>query len=554
MPDGTLLHTRILLPRTARERGPVPVVIIRNAYPIALLYEGQCDLLTRYGIGCVVQDVRGRGKSEGQWEPFVHEIDDGKSTLTWVINQPWAGDIALMGMSYLGATALATASGGLPPQVKTLVVSHFATDLALVLGERGALHHEVATTWTAFMPGQRSPNDAGARYRSMLEARPHIDATRRAFSTELPWYRSWLLSVDESVVGRKNDAQPDDPQRRVRRSFASLPAQITVPVLLVGGFDDPFFQAQLSLWDQLASKERSLFVVQPTNHLGLQAGEVRAVDVPRGMPPARFLVPWLQSHLQGAEPSLPVDAVHVRARHDAEARVLSRWPPPTEAYRLTLATGEVSGLPCSSHRLNAPDEGGPPGTAMFRYDPQRPWRVAGSARGIAFAIPGMNGLPAGPVALPWPCDRDDVVRLAGAALKSDLRIAGFATVELTVSSSAPDSAFVVKLVDIAPDGVAVHVSDGIATLQRPRHDVEQTYVPHTETRLTLELYPNEWVFHAGHRVGLWISSSVFPTFSIHPNTSRPWYLETTTEVATQRIEFEATESQLILPRVTAGSP
>jgi putative CocE/NonD family hydrolase len=547
MRDGAKLHTRVLLPHGNDGTRKAPLVVIRNAYPFALVYELECDVLVRYGIGCVVQDVRGRGESEGVWEPFLHEGPDGQDTLAWVLAQPFAGDVALHGASYLGATALSTAAAGpLPPQVKTLVVTVFGADLRANLGERGLLHHELSTAWAAFMPGREGPRDGGAAYRSMLETRPHLEADVRTFGKELPWYRAWLEGAHT----------PGSPywQGESQRAFAAVPEGLQVPVLLIGGFDDPFLTSQLETWARLATRERSLFVLAPTNHVGQQSGRVRAEDLPTGLPPARYLVPWLLTHLRGAKPALPTGGVWVRARQDAQARLEADWPPPgTAPQALALSGAPAEGLRCASRQLGGAES--PGATAAYTYDPARPWRIAGSARGIAFTLPGMGGLTPGPVELPWECERADVLRFAGAPLTAPLRLAGRASLALTVRSDAPDTAFTAKLVDIDPSGRAVHVSDGVATLRRPTDaEAEVPYAPGSERRVTVTLWPNEWVFEEGHRVALWVSSSLYPTFSLHPNTEKAWYLETAPRVAHQTLELGPGAAQLVLPVVAGPRP
>jgi hypothetical protein len=162
MRDGVELSTRILLPEGVER---APVVLIRNPYDLGPFIELSCDLFVRYGLGCVLQDVRGRMASGGEWWPLVHEVADGEDTLRWLVRQPFVdGNIALYGMSYLGGTALAATAGELPAEVKTVVVSVFGTDLREVVSERGLLPHELLTAWAAFMPGRggRLPEDARA--------------------------------------------------------------------------------------------------------------------------------------------------------------------------------------------------------------------------------------------------------------------------------------------------------------------------------------------------------------------------------------------------------
>ena len=113
MRDGVKLHTEIYLPQ-GLERAPT--ILVRSPYEYLKPIEAmQCQTLTRFGYACVLQDVRGQMASEGDWEPVLHERDDGLDTLAWLVKQPFVdGNIGMRGPSYLtfvGAYAVACTVG-----------------------------------------------------------------------------------------------------------------------------------------------------------------------------------------------------------------------------------------------------------------------------------------------------------------------------------------------------------------------------------------------------------------------------------------------------------
>lgn len=524
MRDGVKLRTHVLMPK-GLERAPI--VLMRNPYPRDILFNFSCGVFSRYGIGCVVQDVRGQRESEGEWHPLVHEVDDGEDTLAWLDAQPFAESIALYGQSYLAGTALA-ASTRLPPKVKTLVLAVFGTDLRPVVSERGLFPHELLTAWASYMPSRERPADAQRSFESALAFRPHFECDELSFGGKRGWYRDWLdAALPSSAVW----------MLAANQKLREVPTHITLPVLYIEGFDDPFLVAGLDTFSRLASRENSHLALLPTSHIGLQPGEVQMPEAD-GQYLWKMPVPWLLHHLKGVPLPYPATGVTSWARGELKPVHRQAWPPRTVEEPWVLQPVKSDSLePCVQRAL-----GGSAGTASllsYRYNPLRPWPSEGGARGL-----GLKGLVAGtltpgPVRQTWDCGRADVVRFVTPVLSAPKRIAGTMRLELNVRSSAKDTAFYGKLVDIDTNGVAVHVTDGAATLRLPTsRDVEYVpYVPNSVRTLEVDFFPTEWVLQPGHRLGLWVSSSNYPALSAHLNTEEPWYRSKTPLLAEQTLEL-----------------
>ncbi len=522
MRDGVKLHTRWLLPDGVKS---APVVLIRNPYgyvPIAL--DVQCSVYVRYGIGCVLQDTRGRLKSEGVWQPLVHEGDDGDDTLAWLQAQPWAESIALWGVSYLAATALAPAAH-LPPKVKTMVLEMFGVRLHQVVYQRGLFSHELITAWTAYMPTREVPDDPTVFYRNALATRPFIEADEKAFGVKLDFFRAWLRSPG-----------PDDGvwASAQSRAFERVPEQIHVPVLYIEGWDDPFLEAGLDTFARLGSKSQSTLALLPVNHTGFQSGDVK-VDVDSlGLYTWTLAIPWLLHQLKGAPLPFQAGVVESWPRGEQGPVVRPDWPGPTQEQKLALDPRVAQRWPCEQHPLL--DEAAPEATLGYRYDPKHPWKSEGGARGLAYLIVG--GVTPGPVKQTWEC-RPDVLRFVTADLAAPLHLLGSSRLTLRVRSSAPDTAFIAKLVDIDEKGRAYHLVDGAATLHWPTEATRALarYQPGDARTVELDFFPTEWVVPKGHRLGLWLSSSNYPMFSLHLNTEAPWYESDVFHLADQQLEL-----------------
>jgi uncharacterized protein len=523
MRDGVKLHTHVLMPN-GLERAPV--VLMRNPYPRDILFKFSCSVFAHYGIGCVVQDVRGQRESEGEWSPLVNEVADGEDTLAWLDAQPFAESIALYGQSYLAGTALA-ASTHLPPKVKTLVLAVFGTDLRAVVSERGLFPHELITAWAAYMPSRERPANAQSSFEQALAHRPHLTSDEVAFGGKKVWYRAWLdAALPSSAVWNLPATQ----------KFRAVPPNIQVPVLYIEGFDDPFLPAGLDTFARLGSRERSHLVLLPTSHVGMQPGDVEMNGVD-GQYLWKLPVPWLLHHLKGAPLPFPESGVTSWGR-GADAPVhRAVWPPETRDEVLVLQSTEVAKEPCPQRALGG--EAGGVQTVSYRYNPLKPWPSEGGARGLGMKAFVAGTLTPGPVRQTWDCSRQDVLRFVAPVQTASRRIAGKMQVSLVVKSSAKDTAFYAKLVDVDERGHAVHVTDGAATLRLPTARDEQLvpYAPDTERTVELDLFPTEWVFQPGHRLGLWVSSSNYPALSAHLNTEAPWFTVTAPSLAKQTVSL-----------------
>jgi putative CocE/NonD family hydrolase len=156
--------------------------------------------------------------------------------------------------------------------------------------------------------------------------------------------------------------------------------------------------------------------------------------------------------------------------------------------------------------------------------------------------------------------RNDVLVFQSEPLKEDLEVTGPLEVRLWISSSAPDTDFTAKLIDVYPPnadfpaGVDLNVEDGIVRA-RYRNGVDnppQMMKPGEVYPVTVQMYPTSLVFQKGHRIRVDISSSNFPRFDVNPNTGEPLNHNRRTAVATNTIYHDAAHpSAIVLPVIPA---
>jgi putative CocE/NonD family hydrolase len=523
MSDGTRLYTTISLPDKGEK---FPAVLIRNPYAQfgTIMRDSICGRFARYGYACVMQDVRGQGKSEGEWSPGVYEPEDGRDTLNWLVEQSFQnGNIGMMGPSYLASVQWAAASAGLPPEVKTLIPAVYTTDNRGVMYQDGMFRHETFTAWASMMRGSNSEDDdAGAAYQAALKHRPHIEVDKVIFGTDLPWYRQMISAAD-----------PADPfwQEPETVKLRQTPEKLDIPILMVGGWYDVFLGPQFEDWQKLASKDKSRFIIGPWTHAG---GGGEAFENPNsedGLFQWPAMLDWFGHHLKG-EPLKAKPGISTYVMREGTWRESQNWPNDTTRrdYYLTKLQDSKN---CKGGQLSE-SSSQTPSSVQYTYDPNDPVPTRGGAGMLAFILPGFSGAKPANVWQEGLCEREDILSFTSDVFADAMTISGNIEVKLSVASSAEDTAFTAKLLEVQPDGQAVNIRDSITTL-RIQEGVSQSYTPEDKVDITIRFWPIEWQIQSGSSLRLDISSSDFPKFHAHPNTAEPWALAETPIAAEQKL-------------------
>ena len=191
---------------------------------------------------------------------------------------------------------------------------------------------------------------------------------------------------------------------------------------------------------------------------------------------------------------------------------------------------------------------------QYSYDPENPVYERGG--NFSYSIPGVGGSSE----LSGPFDqrpnerRDDVLVYTSEPLTEDLEVTGPLTCKLYISSSAPDTDFVVRLVDVHPDGRALNYSEGILRVRyRESWESPQLMEPGQVYAITIEMQPTSQVFKKGHRIRVDVTSSDFPHFDRNPNTGHEFGMDAEVQIAEQTIYHNAKyPSHIVLPVIPAG--
>jgi putative CocE/NonD family hydrolase len=522
MDDGVKLVTEIYYPEG---EGPWPVILIRNPYNVPGGAGVIAKIFTYYGYVGIHQTTRGRADSEGEWLPFFNERKDGLATLAWLTKQPWQnGNIGLFGASYLSMVQWAVADA-LPPEVKTMVPLVWGSDLHTVAYEGGMFRPEVATTWAALMHDETLDNFNMYDFYRAVRHRPHAEVDELFFGAKLPWYQQWLESDSlDAPLWQLPDA----------KQLVEVPELTQVPVLSIGGWNDIFLPSQLGDFKRLASRSKSRLIIGPWNHLtGVSDGIVPLDNAGDLMQLMGRIMNWFDHHLKGAplEDWGPIETYAIR---DDQWRRWQDWPPAAPSARLYFNKAVESNSCTGGALLNTPPV--LKESVSYVYDPENPVPSRGGAGLLSFAIPGWGGTPPSMRDQKGLCERDDVLTFTSPKLKEDVHIMGKMRVALHVASDVDDTSFTAKVIDVAPDGTAVNIRDGITALSyRNGARAPIAYKPGELVELELEFWPIEWKVPKGHRIRVDISSSNFPAFMVHTNYAGPWAQQAKTRTANQTL-------------------
>ena len=530
MHDGIRLSANVFLPA---ETGRFPTILVRTPYN-----KGE-DLLPNFrsflehGYAMVVEDARGRYESEGAFDPFGQEPKDGNDTLNWIARQPWSdGKIGMLGGSYLGIVQWKAALLN-NPHLKAIapVVSgsddyrdrYYSTGGAFQLG-----HRLLWISENLRAPGFE-PLDFNSYVRTLPLRRADLAATGQRADTfqkalNHPAYDAFWRSV----------------------STREHIDQIHVPVFSVGGWYDCFVESDLAAFSALRRNSNvHRIVIGPWPHN--MSVKFANVDLGKdsGAPIRRLQIEWFDQWLKSKDtPIMSSPPAHIFVMGANRWIDEREWPPAQAkmtSFYLT-SRGAANTLDGGGSLDDRPSRRSQP--ERFEFDPANPVPTLGGATCCNPKVFAWGPMDQRPIER-----RSDVLVFSTPPLREDLEVIGPIRVVLYAASSAPDTDFTAKLVDVFPDGEARNLTDGILRLRyRDSLEKPQLAVPGQVYALNIDAGVTGNVFLKGHRVRLEISSSNFPRFDRNPNTGKPIADETVLRKAGQIIYHDRLHpSRLILP-------
>ena len=552
MRDGVRLAADVYRPAVNGNpvAGKFPVILERTPYSKDGIESWARYFVPRGYVG-VGQDVRGRYASEGAWRPHRDDVNDGFDTAKWIGEQPWCdGSIGTVGTSYPGGTQHALAISN-PPYLKTMIPVDAMSDY----GRYGIRHNGTfELRWLNWIlniggpEGSRPSRDPAVReillklggqvreYARGLPLRPGTTPLRLA-----PDYESWLVEA----MGHGDD---DDFWKNMGASVVDHVSEYKdIPVYLVGGWYDSWGTqtANLNFVELSKAKKGPIrLIMGPWTHGG--QGQSFSGDAEFGPEAAldfnafrlRWFERWLKGFDNGVEREAPV-RIFVMGGSDAHKTPEGRtfvgghwrdereWP--LARTRITPYYLHADGS--LSNEKPAEESS----STHYLFDPRHPVPTLGGNLSSEGTLMSRGARDQRCPADWWTCEdsrplsaRNDVLVFQTPPLQQDVEVTGRLIVKLWASSSAPDTDFTAKLIDVYPPnpdfpaGVEFNVGDSIVRA-RYRNSLEKPALmkPGEVYSFTIEMYPTSLLYQRGHRIRLDVSSSNFPRFDVNPNTGEP---------------------------------
>jgi hypothetical protein len=552
MRDGARLMIDVFRPKA---EGRFPAILQQTPYgksggaPRAQKFAAR-------GYVVVNADSRGRFESEGQWDPFspLHK-SDGYDLVEWIARQRWCtGKVGTYGLSYMGWQQWWTASQS-PPSLKAIVPEVAPPDHFYNCPYQNGIFVCWMMDWAGMVSG-RQPHSAGpgpyggfavnreAAYRNL----PYIDFDKSRNYLPTSWWRKWMLQ----------NTSAGEYWRAIAYQTPESYAGVKVPSLAATGWFDANFPG--TPMNYLAMKQhggtpearRPRMVVGPWEHIVNTRREAAGVDFgPQAIIDwDGYVCRWFDYHLKGIDNQVLADPpVHVFVMGRNQWRSANDWPlPEAVPTRYFLHSHGHANSSAGDGTLST----SPPGEETpdaYTYDPNDPTP----------SPPFANGHIDGPRDVRQAASRPDVLVYSTPVLERDVEVIGPISAHLYAATSAGDTDWMVRLIDVHPDGRALFLAEGV---MRARHRDERNGAfrpdklskiePNRVYPYTIEFWrPTGNLFAKGHRIRVEISSSYYPYYLRNLNTGEDnLALATRPVVARQTIRHDAEHpSCVVLPVV-----
>ncbi len=567
MRDGLILRADLYLPG---EGTNCPSILVRTPYDKTEFaskprYTAP-ELYVEAGYAVLVQDCRGTGASEGQYQPWLMDAEDGYDTVEWMAEREWcSGKIGMMGSSNLGATQLLTASMR-PPHLTCICPA--GTSAGFPFFKNGIMDLAGTSIWymqQAVRTSQRA-GMAPEELKKLEERMKELSDQVEEQFTCLPLKDIPFANVEEVQMDRFFLEYLDHLEDISYWSKLHMPADIRaieVPTLWILNWYDHLGKTVLEGYQTMKSfcvpsaQDNLYLYVGPWRVYGGVSGSDAEACIPGdpteqpvwgiGKRLSEILTSWFDWWLKGEDTGFNREQhvlVHTLGE-ESRWRYEKTWPLPETGFtRFFLTSAKGANSLAGDGRLTL-DQPGAEKPDLYRYNPANP-------------VPSKSGLVINPKDKLVQDqteveERQDVLVYSTDVLEAPLEVTGPVTVKLWASTDGPDTDFVAKLVDVGPDGIPYNLTEGVVRAKfRQGWEKPELLVPGAIYEYEIDLGGIGMVFGKGHRIRLEIASSNFPKWDRNLNTGHPMGQDAEMRTALQKVYHDAEHpSHVLLPVIPA---
>lgn len=557
MRDGIRTYADIYRPDTDQK---VPAILSRTPYDKGSLRNHDFTLnavrAAEQGYAVIYQDTRGRWLAEGEFYPFVHEMNDGYDSVEWLAAQPWcSGSVGMVGGSYIGATQWLTAIAQ-PPHLKAIAPNITSSDYYEGWTyQGGAFQLGAMIFWVIPTLASDAASRAG-KTQTVLDLLVEGDNLTPHYqhlplktlpilrdSHLAPYYFDWLEHPTYDSYWKAT---------AVKEHYS----RVNVPVLNLGGWYDLFLMGTLENYVRMqreggssASCNGQRLLIGPWSHgaftglfpdfnYGVLSGQ-DVIDI------TAIQLHFFDYHLKGSANGLPAEPpVRIFVMGENKWRDENEWPLTRTQYTpwYLHSDGGAGTLSPVAPTDESPDS--------YIYDPHDPTPTIG---GSTFMHGLVLGIHAGPKDQRPAESRPDVLVYTSDVLTQPLEVTGPVKVTLYAATTALDTDFVARLCDVYPDGASRLLAEGIIRARyRQGTDSARQITPNEVYEYTIDLVATSNVFLPGHRLRLDIMSASFPRFDRNLNNGKQLGEDTLADAqaAHQTIFHDSSQpSHILLPMI-----
>jgi uncharacterized protein len=514
-----------------------PVILTRTPYmKLSERMLVPAKYFAERGYVFVAMDVRGRGDSDGTFVPYLREGQDGYDAIEWCASRPWSdGNVGTIGSSYPGCIQWLAALQK-PPHLKAMVVRVTPSD-PFVETPTG-LPSPMTLCWLHYVSGHMNQLMEAVDWENVYEHLPLITMDERAGRHNANW--------------RANIEHPQLDDYWEPLCYQTKFDQVDVPVLHISGwYDDEQIGTPLNYIGMTtrgatpAARASQRLLMGPWGHVVNTASKLGEVDFgPQSLidmraEELRWFNRWLKGYtnISDNQEEFPVRIFVMGANEWRDER---EWPlARTQRTPFYLHSGGSANSRFGDGTLSI-SKPETESTDTYQYNPAHP---------VPFITDPTSSQIGGPDDYSAIERRDDVLVYVTEPLQEEVEVTGPVRVDLYASSSAPDTDFMAKLVDVSPSGFVQRLCDGMVRARfQEGMDRPSLREPGKIYKFSIDCWNTSQVFKVGHRIGLEIASSAFPKFDRNLNTGAPLGVTTEMVVADQRIYHDVEHpSAVVLP-------
>lgn len=530
--DGDSLATNISIPKG---EGPFPVILMRTPYDKDQRKYGA--LFNSKGYVFVVQDVRGRGQSTGQFRAWIDEELDGIETIDWITSQPWCdGNIGVLGSSYSGYAAMQLA-GSAHPALKAIVNNSGPANLYDVIFPGGAFHATAILPWTMAITHNKGfnfpPYTSGLSMNQLVRNLPLSHSFEKNGYEGVFWDYLIKHQVEDTYWDKVNIKHVD---------------RIKIPILHITGWYDFIATSALDGYKDIVNAQKKSGMkpnqdlwVGPWIHDDMMNGRTAVGEVNFGEDVKVGLSAFLERSIayfdQHLKPHMGFKDNQTSFRYfetGSNTWIESEeWPQTTEKHFYlgnSQSTGTLS--------LKQPKEAQ---SLTFKHDPMIPVETNGGAN-IHFPFFGdTNGIQS-----QLATQDGTSLWFTSSPLSEDLHIFGKISARIHFSTTARDADLAIKLNQVDAEGRITNIVDGIQRISLRKNRRQRTFSKvNVPVEVEVDLGYISTNIPAGHRLNIQISGSNYPKYGLNPGTKKNALTTDEFKSYEQTIHFSQTVPSLL---------